>query len=52
MYDIRVLNDSDVDEILGLYRKNPLFYEYTEARPTREQVSVEGIPGPLCILGS
>ena len=37
-YDIRVLDDSDVDEILRLYRQNPLFYKYTDARPTREQV--------------
>ena len=38
LYDIRVLDDSDVDEILRLYRQNPLFYKYTDARPTREQV--------------
>ena len=37
-YDIRVLDDSDVEEILRLYRQNLLFYEYTEAQPTREQL--------------
>ena len=31
LYDIRVLDDSDVDEILRLYRQNPLFYKHTDA---------------------
>ena len=38
VYDIRRLDDSDVDSILRFCRKNTQFYEYCEAEPTREQV--------------
>ena len=37
-YDIRRMDDSDVDSILSFCRKNTQFYEYCEAEPTREQV--------------
>lgn len=37
-YSVRVLEIFDVDEILGICKQNALFYEYTEARPTREQI--------------
>ncbi len=37
-YDVRILEGSDADEILGLCKQNTLFYEYTEARPTREDI--------------
>ncbi len=37
-YEIRALTDSDVDDILDLCQHNTLFYEYTEARPTREEI--------------
>ena len=37
-YTTRVLKDCDVDAILDLCQKNPLFYKYTEARPTKEQI--------------
>ncbi len=37
-YNIRVLDESDVDRILEVCQQNTLFYEYTEAKPTREQV--------------
>ena len=37
-YEIRTLTDSDVDDILDLCQHNTLFYEYTEARPTREEI--------------
>ncbi len=37
-FEIRVLADSDVDDILELCQRNTLFYEYTGARPTREQI--------------
>ena len=38
IYDIRRMDDSDVDSILSFCRKNTQFYEYCEAEPTREQV--------------
>lgn len=37
-YTTRVLEDTDVDIILELCQKNPLFYKYTEAKPTKEQI--------------
>lgn len=37
-YRVCILEDSDVDEILGICKQNTLFYEYTEARPTREDI--------------
>lgn len=37
-YTVRILSDSDMDKIFDLCQKNPLFYEYTEARPTKEQI--------------
>ena len=37
-YDVRRLDDSDVDIILSLCQKNTQFYEFCEAEPTREQV--------------
>ena len=37
-YDIRRLDDSDVDSILSFCQKNTQYYEYCEAEPTREQV--------------
>jgi len=38
VYDIRRLDDSDVDGIRSLCLKNTQFYAYCEAEPTREQV--------------
>ena len=38
LYDIRRMDDSDVDSILNFCQKNSQFYEYCEAEPTREQV--------------
>ena len=37
-YDVRRLDDSDVDIILSLCQKNTQFYEFCEAEPTWEQV--------------
>lgn len=37
-YNIRVLESPDVDEVLKLCQQNTLFYKYTDARPTREQI--------------
>ena len=38
LYDIRKLDDSDVDSTLSFCQKNTQFYDYCEAEPTREQV--------------
>lgn len=37
-YTVRILEDSDIDDIVELCRQNTIFYKYTEARPTRENI--------------
>ncbi len=37
-FECRILQAEDAEKILDLCRKNPLFYEFTEARPDREQI--------------
>lgn len=37
-YAVRKLNDSDVDAVFRLCMENTQFYEYCEAKPTRERV--------------
>lgn len=37
-YDVRRLEEPDVEEILELCRQHTLFYEHTEARPERERI--------------
>ena len=37
-YVVRSLDSSDIDEIVGLCQQNEVFYKYTEARPTRENI--------------
>lgn len=37
-YTVRVLTEADAGEVIALCLGNPQYYEYAEARPTREQV--------------
>ena len=37
-YSVRILEEADVEMILYVCRQNTVFYEYTEARPTRENI--------------
>ena len=37
-YTARALMECDAEIILALCQNNPLFYEYTEAEPTKEQI--------------
>lgn len=37
-YVVRLLDDSDIDTVLNLYKYNDIFYQYTSAEPTRAQV--------------
>ena len=37
-YEIRPLGEVDTETILELYKGDPLFYQYCEAKPSREQV--------------
>ena len=37
-YSVRTLDEDDIDIILDIYNGNKLFYKYSEAKPTKEQV--------------
>ena len=37
-YYVRAMYDSDAESILDLCKGNPLFYQYSEAKPTKEQI--------------
>lgn len=37
-YSVRILKESDVEMLVEICRQNTVFYEYTEARPTRENI--------------
>ena len=37
-YDVRKMTDTDAESILNLCYGNTLFYEYSEANPTKEQI--------------
>lgn len=37
-YSVRILEESDVEMLVEICRQNTVFYEHTEARPTRENI--------------
>jgi RimJ/RimL family protein N-acetyltransferase len=37
-YSVRFLKENDIDLVIGVCNGNPLFYEYTIARPTKENL--------------
>lgn len=37
-YSVRFLKENDIDLVIGICSGNPLFYEYTIARPTKENL--------------
>ena len=37
-YSVRFLKENDIDLVINLCKGNPLFYEYTIARPTKENL--------------
>ena len=37
-YSVRVLEESDVETLARICKQNTVFYEYTEARPTKENI--------------
>ena len=37
-YIVRKITEDDVDDIIAIMQGNPLFYEYTDARPTRDDL--------------
>lgn len=37
-YSVRILEESDVELLVDICEQNTVFYEYTEARPTRENI--------------
>ena len=38
IYSIRILEESDVEMLVEIYKQNTIFYEYAEARPTAENI--------------
>ena len=39
-YSVRILDESDIDMLVEVYKQNTVFYEYTEARPTEENILI------------
>lgn len=37
-YSVRILEEADVEMLVDVCRQNTVFYEYTEASPTRENI--------------
>ena len=37
-YSVRILKEADVGMLVDVCRQNTVFYEYTEARPTSENI--------------
>ena len=37
-YKVRLLKESDMDQILNIYKENELFFRYCNAKPTEEQI--------------
>ena len=37
-YSVRILKEADVEMLVDVCRQNTVFYEYTEARPTSENI--------------
>ena len=37
-YSVRILEEADIEMLIEICRQNTVFYEYTEARPTRENI--------------
>ena len=37
-YSVRILEESDVEMLVEICNQNTVFYEYTEARPTKENI--------------
>ena len=37
-YSVRILEESDVEMLARICKQNTVFYEYTEARPTQENI--------------
>ena len=37
-YSVRILEESDVETLARICKQNTVFYEYTEARPTKENI--------------
>ena len=37
-YSVRILEESDIEMLVEICKQNTVFYEYTEARPTKENI--------------
>ena len=37
-YSVRILEEADIEMLVEICKQNTIFYEYTEARPTKENI--------------
>lgn len=37
-YSVRILEEADIEMLVEICKQNTVFYEYTEARPTKENI--------------
>ena len=42
-YSVRILEEADIEMLVEICKQNTVFYEYTEARPTKENILVEAV---------
>lgn len=42
-YSVRILEEADIEMLVEICKQNTVFYEYTEARPTKENILDEAV---------
>ena len=42
-YSVRILEEADIEMLVEICKQNTVFYEYTEARPTKENILDETV---------
>ena len=42
-YSVRILEEVDIEMLVEICKQNTVFYEYTEARPTKENILDEAV---------
>lgn len=57
-YSVRILEEADIEMLVEICKQNTVFYEYTEARPTKENIlpvfdkvldTLSGIAGEISV---
>ena len=42
-YSVRILEEADIEMLVEICKQNTVFYEYTEVRPTKENILDETV---------